>query len=92
MTTSPSGAPPRPLTLSLSPDSGATWPVRHDLVTGDGHCLTNNSREGLNRELSYPTLTRSPDGALHIAYTDHRRTIRHIRLAPEWLDRHLTEG
>ncbi|WP_320782653.1 sialidase family protein [Streptomyces sp. CRN 30] len=83
------GAPRAPLTLSLSTDSGRTWPARHDLVTGDGHCLTNNSREGLNRELSYPTLTRTPGGVLHIAYTHHRRTIRHLRLDPEWLDRYL---
>ncbi|NGN67773.1 glycosyl hydrolase [Streptomyces sp. A7024] len=74
------GAPRAPLTLSFSYDTGLTWPVRRDLVTGDGYCLTNNSREGRNRELSYPTLAQTPDGALHLAYTHHRRAIRHIRL------------
>ncbi|MFZ3599129.1 sialidase family protein [Streptomyces sp. BH104] len=74
------GAPRAPLTLSFSHDAGLTWPDRQDLVTGDGHCLTNNSREGRNRELSYPTIAQTPDGALHLAYTHHRRTIRHIRL------------
>ncbi|NNN29369.1 glycosyl hydrolase [Streptomyces sp. S3(2020)] len=76
------GAPRAPLSLALSADGGLTWPLRTDLVTGDGHCLTNNSRDGLNRELSYPSITQTPDGALHIAYTHHRKVIRHIRLTP----------
>ncbi|GHH10016.1 sialidase family protein [Streptomyces lanatus] len=76
------GAPRAPLSLALSSDAGRTWPLRADLVTGDGHCLTNNSRDGVNRELSYPSIVQSPDGALHIAYTHHRKVIRHIRLGP----------
>ncbi|WSQ13590.1 exo-alpha-sialidase [Streptomyces sp. NBC_01231] len=76
------GAPRAPLSLALSSDGGLSWPLRADLVTGDGHCLTNNSRDGLNRELSYPSVTQAPDGALHIAYTHHRKVIRHIRLIP----------
>ncbi|MET8977988.1 exo-alpha-sialidase [Streptomyces sp. NPDC004539] len=76
------GAPRAPLSLALSSDGGLTWPTRADLVTGDGYCLTNNSRDGLNRELSYPSITQAPDGALHIAYTHHRKAIHHIRLTP----------
>jgi predicted neuraminidase len=79
------GAPRAPLSLALSADGGRTWPLRHDLETGDGHCLTNNSRDGLNRELSYPSLAQTPDGTLHVAYTHHRRTIKHIRLDGDWL-------
>ncbi|WP_328636212.1 hypothetical protein [Streptomyces canus] len=74
------GAPRAPLSLALSSDGGLTWPRRADLVTGDGYCLTNNSRDGLNRELSYPSTAQTPDGALPIAYTHHRKEIRHIRL------------
>ncbi|MFH8573739.1 exo-alpha-sialidase [Streptomyces sp. NPDC017993] len=84
------GAPRAPLTLSLSTDSGLTWPLRHDLETGDGYCLTNNSRDGLNRELSYPSVAQTPDGCLHIAYTHHRRTIKHLRLSPAWADREIS--
>ncbi|MFC9626224.1 exo-alpha-sialidase [Streptomyces sp. NPDC056930] len=83
------GAPRAPLTLSVSADGGRTWPVRHDLETGDGYCLTNNSRDGLNRELSYPSIAQSEDGALHVAYTHHRRTIKYLRLGPDWTDRTL---
>lgn len=78
------GAPRAPMTLALSSDGGLTWPHRRDLDTGDGHCLTNNSRDRLNRELSYPSVTQAPDGALHIAYTYHRRAIKYVRVAPDW--------
>ncbi|MCL7378508.1 exo-alpha-sialidase [Streptomyces sp. 35G-GA-8] len=78
------GAPRAPITLSFSSDGGRSWPVRHDLETGDGYCLTNNSRDGLNRELSYPSIARSPDGTLHIAFTHHRRVIKYLRLSPAW--------
>ncbi|WP_051764554.1 sialidase family protein [Streptomyces sp. NRRL F-5135] len=84
------GAPRAPLSLSVSADGGLTWPVRRDLATGDGYCLTNNSRDGLNRELSYPTVTRATDGTLHVAYTHHRNSIAYVRLAPEWVARHLS--
>ncbi|MCW8380666.1 sialidase family protein [Streptomyces justiciae] len=76
------GAPRAPLSLAVSSDGGHTWPLRADLVTGDGYCLTNNSRDGLNRELSYPSVTQAPNGDLHIAYTHHRKEIRHIQLTP----------
>jgi predicted neuraminidase len=53
---------------------------------GDGYCLTNNSREGLNRELSYPSLLQTPDGLLHLAYTRFRQAIKYVQLHPSWLD------
>ncbi|NEB00885.1 exo-alpha-sialidase [Streptomyces sp. SID13726] len=81
------GAPRAPLSLALSSDGGRSWPVRHDLETGDGHCLTNNSRDGLNRELSYPSVAQTPDGSVHVAYTHHRRTIKHVRLDTDWMKR-----
>ena len=54
------GAPRAPLTLALSADDGATWPARRVLDDGDGYCLSNNSRDGVNRELSYPSLVQVP--------------------------------
>lgn len=76
------GAPRAPLSLALSSDGGTTWPVRRDLEVGDGYCLTNNSRDGLNRELSYPTIIQTADGTLHIAFTYFRQAIKYIRLRP----------
>ncbi|MEU0478950.1 exo-alpha-sialidase [Streptosporangium sp. NPDC006013] len=81
------GAPRAPMTLALSGDGGRTWPARRDLEVGDGHCLTNNSRDGLNREFSYPSIQETEDGELHIAFTYHRRVIKYVRVRPEWASR-----
>jgi predicted neuraminidase len=74
------GVPRAPMTLALSSDNGATFPVRIDLDQGTGHALSNNSAAGLNRELSYPSVLQDSEGRLHIAYTYHRRAIRYISL------------
>jgi predicted neuraminidase len=81
------GAPRAPMTLGLSPDEGRSWPVQVDLETGDGYCMSNNSRDGLNRELSYPSVLPGPDGDLHVAYTYHRRAIKHVHLPADVVDR-----
>jgi predicted neuraminidase len=79
------GAPRAPMSLALSDDGGETW-RRRDIEVGDGHCLTNNSRDKLNRELSYPSVVQTPDGLLHIAYTHFRQAIKYVRVSPEWVD------
>ena len=76
------GTPRAPMSVAVSTDGGRSWPHRIDLEDGDGWCLSNNSRDGLNRELSYPSITQTSDGAVHVAYTWHRRAIRHVRLSP----------
>jgi predicted neuraminidase len=48
--------------------------------------LSNNSLDGKNLEMSYPSLAEQPDGTLDLAYTYFRRAIKHVRLTPEWLD------
>jgi len=80
------GTPRAPMTLALSSDGGRTWPMRRDVETGDGYCLTNNSREGLNRELSYPSVHQTRDGVLHVAFTYHRRAIQYVAVDPSWVD------
>lgn len=79
------GAPRAPLTLALSSDGGLTWPLRRDLEVGDGYCMTNNSKDSLNREFSYPSITQSPDGTLHVAFTYFRQAIKYSRLSPVWV-------
>ena len=64
--------------LALTSDGGRTWPVRHEIETGDGYCMTNNSTDRKNRELSYPSVHQAPDGTLHIAFTYHRQAIKHV--------------
>jgi predicted neuraminidase len=52
-----------------------------------GTCLSNDSLDGRNQELSYPMLVEAPDGTIHLAFTYKRRAIKHVRLAPGWLGR-----
>ncbi len=75
------GAPRAPVALAFSPDDGRTWPEIHDIALGDGFCMTNNSSEKRNRELSYPSIIEAPDGTLHLAFTHFRQAIRHVRLS-----------
>lgn len=76
------GVPRAPLSLAFSSDGGESFGDRIDLETGDGFCLTNNSKDGLNREFSYPSILATPDGAIHVAFTYFRRAIKYIRLSP----------
>jgi predicted neuraminidase len=79
------GVPRAPLTLCLSTDEGRTFPQRHVIENAAGTCLSNDSLDGRNQELSYPVLVQAPDGTLHLAFTYKRRAIKHVRLAPGWL-------
>lgn len=76
------GVPRAPMSLVFSTDGAETFTDPIDLETGDGYCLTNNSKDALNREYSYPSIIEGPDGALHIAYTYYRRAIKYVRLEP----------
>lgn len=73
-----------PVSLCLSQDGGKTFPVRLLIEDGPGTCLSNDSTDGRNKEMSYPWLLEGPDGAMHLAYTYHRRAIKYVRLAPGW--------
>lgn len=81
------GVPRAPVALCLSDDGGASFPHRFLIEDGDGACLSNNSLDGKNHELSYPWLLEATDGSLHLTYTYHRRAIKHLRLAPGWRER-----
>lgn len=82
------GVPRAPLALCLSEDEGKSFSKRIVIEDGPGTCLSNNSVDGSNRELSYPALCQQEDGALDLAYTYHRRAIKHVRLTPDWLKDH----
>lgn len=78
------GVPRAPVTVCLSRDGGITFPTRIVIEDGAGTCLSNDSTDGRNQEMSYPSLLEAEDGALHLAYTYHRRAIKYVRLAPGW--------
>ncbi|PKU25759.1 sialidase family protein [Telmatospirillum siberiense] len=79
------GTPRAPLSLAISLDGGRSWPMLRDLETGDGYCMTNNSQEKANRELSYPSVKQTPDGRIHVAFTYHRQAIKYICLDESWV-------
>ena len=78
------GVPRAPVALCLSSDGGRTFPDRILIEDGPGTCLSNDSTDGRNQEMSYPWVLEGVDGALHLAYTYHRRAIKYVRLAPGW--------
>lgn len=73
------------MTLALSHDGGLSWPLRRNIEVGDGYCLSNNSRDGLNREYSYPSITAA-GGALHIAFTRFRQAIEYVEITGPWIE------
>lgn len=85
------GAPRAPMTLALSDDDGRTWGVTYDVENGDGYCMSNNSRESLNRELSYPSVLNGAHEDLHLAYTWHRKCIKYVYYDAATLRRIRTE-
>ena len=80
------GVPRAPLTLCISTDGGRSFPRRRVIDDSPGTCLTNNSIDGRNKELSYPYMLEDPDGTLHVAYTYFRRAIKHVQLPAGWID------
>ncbi|MCP4382815.1 MAG: glycosyl hydrolase [Hyphomicrobiales bacterium] len=80
------GVPRAPISLCLSDDDGRTFKTRFVVEDGPGTCLSNNSANGQNKEMSYPSLIQQDDGTIDLAYTYHRRAIKHVRLAPDWLE------
>lgn len=80
------GVPRAPVTICLSDDDGRSFPTRILIENGPGTCLSNDSTDGRNLEMSYPWLLETPDGALHASYTYHRRAIKYVRLEPGWAE------
>jgi len=79
------GVPRAPLIVALSNDDGLSFSKQVNVADSTGKCLSNNSLDGHNQELSYPSLAETTDGALYVAFTLHRRAIAHVRLSAEQL-------
>ncbi|MCZ7488623.1 exo-alpha-sialidase [Rhizobium rhizogenes] len=80
------GVPRAPVSICISDDDGLSFPTRILIEDGPGTCLSNDSTDGRNLEMSYPWLLEAPDGTLHASYTYHRRAIKYVRLAPGWAE------
>ncbi|KAH8682894.1 glycosyl hydrolase BNR repeat-containing protein [Tricladium varicosporioides] len=79
------GAPRAPLCFAISDDEGKTWRSK-TLEDGDGYCMTNNSEQKLNRELSYPSIVVDENGTIHAAFTFWRQTIKYVRLREDFIE------
>lgn len=75
------GVPRAPLNLALSDDDGDSFPNIIEVHTSTGACLSNNSIDGKNQELSYPALAETPQGDVDVTFTLNRRAIAHVRIA-----------
>jgi len=71
-----------PLKVALSDDQGRSFPNTAVLEDVDTSPL---SRGASLLELSYPSSFQTPDGALHIAFTFNRETIKYVKLNENWI-------
>ena len=58
--------------VTLTGDAGLTWAPPLTIDTSDGYCITSNSRDKLNRELSYPSIKQTADGRPHGLPASHQ--------------------
>lgn len=73
------------MTVAISEDGGKTWPYIKDIEVGDEYAMTNNSKEKIYREYSYPSIKQSPDGKIHIAFTYFRQAIKYVCISEEFI-------
>ena len=76
-----------PLTIALSYDDGLTWPYLRDLELGgedDTVPWGSKLRDG-KQVYSYPAVTQTADGLIHVAYTWRRTFIKHVAITEEWI-------
>jgi len=74
------GVPRAPMAVAILDADGERVLSVTPIDTSSGACLTNNSQDGQNRELSYPSILQDPAGDLHVAYTCYRRAIKYVRM------------
>jgi len=79
------GTPRSPMSIALSEDGGKTWPFIRNIQEGDGNCMSNNSVDKKNKELSYPSIKQNRDGSINVTYTYFRQTIRYVRFTEDWI-------
>ena len=77
------------LSVALSVDEGRTWPWVRDVQYRDDTAI---GRPGEESEYSYPSLTRSPDGMVQLAFTFNRKTIKYMTFDEQWIRRGISRG
>jgi predicted neuraminidase len=84
----------KPLTIAISEDGGKTWPYARDIETGrPGYGSAEGKPKTPGREeYSYPTVTQTVDGRIHVAFTFRRQTIKDVSFQEDWVRAGKTEG
>ncbi len=63
----------QPLVATLSTDAGRTWLTPRIIAAGSG-------------SYAYSAVAQTPDGLIHVAYSDDRERITHVTLNTAWLN------
>lgn len=62
-----------PLTAAISSDQDRTWPIRRNILEGEG-------------DFGYPSAFQARDGRIHLVYTSNRRTVvNHAVFDEDWV-------
>jgi len=69
-----------PLTVALSPDLDRSWPIKRDIVEGDG-------------DFGYPFAFQARDGKIHVVFTSDRRSVVNRAIFDEsWVEEGRADG
>lgn len=79
----------RILSIAISEDGGKTWPWIRDL---ENPAISQPILPLEDAEYSYPSVTQSADGMIHVAYTFRRETIKYMTFPEEWIRHGSTMG
>lgn len=88
-----------PLSVALSVDGGRTWTWVRDVDIGQdvpqekvpttmaGVDVSSEQKAFFQHlfDYSYPSITETPDGTIHMSYTFRRRTIKYARFNESWI-------
>ena len=85
----PVAGPRYPLSVALSADGGKTWPWVRDIQVGNE---PPPFEQGEREAYSYPSITQTPDGMIHVAYDFRRKTIKVVSFMEEWVQQGGTVG
>ena len=70
-----------PLSIALSDDDSQTFRWVRDLEP----IADDYDEDAGYGEYSYPSLTQSPDGMIHVSYTFRRETIKYVQVTEQWI-------
>jgi predicted neuraminidase len=69
-----------PLTVALSSDQDRTWPIRRNIIEGDG-------------DFGYPSAFQARDGRIHLVFTSDRRSVvNHAVFDEDWVKKGETSS